>query len=343
MFRKIAFILLATILVFTVLSYYFPVIPYVYEQGEGQIKMVMNAKPIDKLLEDSDFPDSLKLRLMQTQEIRSFAFDELGLKSNKNYTQYSQTNSTEVLILLTACEPYSFKNHEWSFPIAGTVSYKGFFNHERARSEEAVLIKEGYDTDLGRVSAWSTLGWFKDPVTSGMLKKSEGQLANLIIHELSHGTIYIKDNTELNENLATFIGNEGAKEYLKNKYGQDSNEVQKYLNQMHDEKVFAEFVLSCMNRLSSLYSNFPSDATDSFRSIRKYQMISGFYSEIDSLDLNDHQKAKRIFGNDPYPNNTFFTSFKRYQYKQDEIEAVYKSLNNDIVELVKHYKEIHKK
>ncbi len=342
MIRKIVIACLISILAGTAIFNSFPIVPYLLEQARGQAKMIFGARNIEAVLEDPAIPDSIKVKLKLIQEIRTFSIDELGLNANKNYTSYYAPKANDNLLLLTATKPYSFENYEWSFPIIGKVSYKGFFNHERAQTEMKELAAMDYDTDLGRVAAWSTLGWFKDPVTSGMLKRQEGQLADLIIHEISHGTIYIKDQTELNENIASFIGVEGARKFLKKKFGADSKELESYVSRQKDEKIFSEFVLDCMKRLETLYKSFPKDAEDSYKSIQKYILISQFYNEISNLPLTDPDRAKRIFGKDPYPNNTFFMSFKRYQFQQDEILEKFNELDKNIEKLIKYYKELYK-
>ena len=104
--------------------------------------------------------------------------------------------------------------YEWSFPFLGRVPYKGFFDRGAAIEEDSLLRLKGYDTGIGNIRGWSTLGWFKDPILSGMLENSEGALANLIIHELWHGTLYVKDSADFNENLASFAGEQGALLFL---------------------------------------------------------------------------------------------------------------------------------
>jgi predicted aminopeptidase len=123
---------------------------------------------------------------------------------------------------------FQLKAYEWDFPLIGSFSYKGFFNYDQALEEEDKIRKNGYDTSIDEIAGWSTLGWFKDPVLSDMLDRSSGSLANLIIHELTHGTLYVKDNVDFNENLASFVGDKGALIFLRHKYGENSKEYHEY-------------------------------------------------------------------------------------------------------------------
>jgi predicted aminopeptidase len=115
---------------------------------------------------------------------------------------------------------------EFHFPIIGNFTYKGFFDSTMATQELKIWKQKGYDTDLGQGIAYSTLGWLPEPILSSMLFYSEGKLASLIIHEMTHGTIFVKNEHETSENLANFIGEYGAKRYLKAKYGNESDEYQ---------------------------------------------------------------------------------------------------------------------
>ena len=186
-------------------------------QLRGQMTILAEARPIDEVLEDPTFPDSLKTKIHLIQEVRQFAVEELELVDSKNYTTIYDQKGRDVLWNVSACEPYELKPYKWSFPILGSFSYKGFFDLEKARQERGVLDSLGLDTNIRAVGAWSTLGWFQDPILSNMLYRKEGDLAELIIHELTHATIFVKDSLTFNENLASFIGTEGAKLFLEKK------------------------------------------------------------------------------------------------------------------------------
>ena len=187
---------------------------YGFNQGIGQLNIIWKAKPLDHYLKDDSYPDSLKSKIRLINEIKQFAVDSLGIFPSKNYTKMYDQQGIAGMYVVTACEPYALKSYKWSFPIVGDFAYKGFFKKRRAVKEVKSLKKDGYDTDIGEVNAWSTLGWFKDPVMSSMLNKNEGQLASLLIHELTHSTIFVKNDVQFNENLASFIGDKGALLFL---------------------------------------------------------------------------------------------------------------------------------
>lgn len=189
---------------------YWDLIIYGIRQGKGQLNIVWNAKPVDEFLKDPDFPDSLKAKLTLINEVRKYAIDSLGLKDTKNYKTLYDQKGREIMWVVTACEPFRLKAKEWVFPVLGAVPYKGFFNEQRAIDLKKELEQQGWDVSIRNPGGWSTLGWFTDPILSKMLERSVGDLANLIIHEMSHATIFVKDSIDFNENLATFIGDRGT-------------------------------------------------------------------------------------------------------------------------------------
>lgn len=314
--RKILFFSIA-LLLFSAIRYR-ELIGYGINQLRGQLSIVMNAREIDEVLKDQSIPDSIKYKLNLIQEIKKFAVDSLGIKESKNYSTYYDQQGKPSIWVITASEPFAMRPFEWNFPFLGSVSYKGFFEREKGLPELEELKKKGYDVDYGTAGGWSTLGWFKDPVLSGMLRKKEGRLAELIIHELTHGTIYISNNVDYNENLATFIGEEGAKLFINNKFGKESPQMKEYLAFQEDEKIFGDYMITSALRLDSLYNHLDLKvpAEENYR--RKYFLIKDIILNINKLPLNNPERYQFKFPGDHLPNNSFFMSFKRYRKKQTD-------------------------
>ena len=174
----------------------FRLVAYGITQLKGQLSIVWHAKPIAEALSDPAFPDSLKQKLKLVEEIKKFAIDSLGLRATENYSTLYDQQGKALLMNLTAAEKFELKAYTWNFPLLGEVSYKGFFDFKKGKSEAEELERKNYDVEYSSVSAWSTLGWFRDPIFSGMLKRNEGQLAELIIHEMTHATIYLKSSVD---------------------------------------------------------------------------------------------------------------------------------------------------
>jgi predicted aminopeptidase len=192
---------------------------YILTQAQGQLRVLLNSQSIDKLLADPGVPAEIKLKLLLVRDIKTFGEQHLGLKRSSNYESFYDTKGQPITYIVSACRKDRFVPYTWWFPIVGDVPYKGFFHREDALAEADALRSEGYDVSLGTAAAYSTLGYFPDPVLSTMLDYPEEQLVALILHELTHGTIYLPGGTDFNEGLASFVGWQGALEFARLQYG----------------------------------------------------------------------------------------------------------------------------
>src|SRR5687768_15686019 len=222
--------------------------------------------------------------------------------------------------VVMASEPFRLKAKEWHFPVIGSVPYKGFFDKQKAIKLRDELIAEGWDVNIRNPGGWSTLGWFTDPILSDMLERSEGDLANLIIHEMSHATIFVKDSIDFNENLATFIGDRGTEKFLLSVYGPDSKEYTTYMNEDRDYVKFSNHMLRGAEKLDSLYRELDQRLPVEKKSRVKRQMIQRIVTSLDTLSLSSNASKPSLRFNEKLPNNAYFMNFMRYQAKQDMFE-----------------------
>ncbi len=304
------FVLALTVIIF------WDLVVYGVRQGYGQLYIVWNARPVEEFLKDPDFPDSLKVRLKLIDEVREYAIDSLGLKDTKNYKTLFDQKGEEVMWVVMACEPFELKPKEWNFPVLGAVPYKGFFNKSRAISLRDELEKEGWDVIIRNPGGWSTLGWFTDPILSKMLNRSEGDLANLIIHEMSHATIFVKDSIDFNENLATFIGDRGAEKFLIDRYGENSREYITYMGEDEDYLKYVDHMLRGAQSLDKLYNGMNATETTEKKLLLKETAIRGIVESLDTLTLALNTKPSERF-KEKLPNNAYFMNFRQYQSKQN--------------------------
>jgi len=293
-------------------------------QGIGQAKVILESRPVEEVLADDQFPDSLKAKLHLVQEIREFAIDSLGINDSENYKSVYDQHGKPILWVVSGCPPYQLEAHKWDYPFLGALGYKGFFDLEKAKREERELQKMSLDTDVGEVGAWSTLGWFNDPILSSMLNKSPGSLARLIIHELTHATLYVSGNADYNENLATFVGDNGAILFLKSKYGVNSKEYKDYMGRLADIELYSAHVLGGAMKLDSLYETFDEHTPEKEKSTGKEGMIRHIISSSDTLNFYNASRYARIRKADFLPNNTFFMSFKMYREEQSVFEKEFR-------------------
>ena len=313
--KRTLWVLLSLVVVLIII--YHELILYGLQQGYGQFNIIWNAKPVTEFLNDPSFPDSLKARLELIKEIRKYAIDSLGLKDTENYKTLYDQKGEEVMWVVLASKPFELKPKEWNFPVIGSVPYKGFFKKERAENLQQELEKEGWDVIVRNPGAWSTLGWFTDPILSKMLTRSEGDLANLIIHEMSHATIFVKDSVEFNENLATFIGDRGAEQFLIHKYGRIGKEYLTYLQEDDDYLKYVDHMLRGAKLLDSLYATMREFDPISQKKMRKENLIREVVAAMDTLSLALNKEPSARFKN-RLPNNAYFMNYRQYQAKQTE-------------------------
>lgn len=311
MIKKILLSISAILLILVIWQW--ELIGYGVRMGWGQLKIIRDAKPVETFINDPTFPDSLKSKLRLIADIRRFAIDSLGLKDTENYKTLFDQRGQEVLWVVQACGPFELKPKLWHFPIIGDFPYKGFFEKEKALAERKKLVEENYDVSVRNPGGWSTLGWFRDPILSDMLKQSEGGLAGLIIHEMVHATIFIKNDVDFNENLAEFIGDTASYNFLAYKYGKDSKQYQSYWHDDQDYRIYSQHILRGTLKLDSLYKTFKPEETFGSKKERKKMMIEKIVKSIDTLKLFEKRSAKT---SNWLPNNTYFMSVSLYQSKQ---------------------------
>lgn len=293
---------------------------YGWMQGKGQFEILWNAQPIEEVLTSNALADSLKAKLRLIAEIKRFAIDSLQLNGTDNYNTFYNQHGKPILWVLTAAERYRMEAKLWSFPVVGSFTYKGFFDEQKLKQEEQVVMKQGFDTDTSPVSAWSTLGWFRDPVLSSMLNRSEGSLANLIIHEMTHGTLFVKDNHEFNENLAEFVGHYGAVRFLTHQYGKDSPQLNKYLKRRVFNEKINQHVLRGAQKLDSLYRTFRPNFTSKQKDSLKYGLIRRIVQTSDTVLVGMPFTKKDLFDENNLPNNAYFIGYLTYRGQQNQFE-----------------------
>ncbi|WP_435354629.1 aminopeptidase [Emticicia sp. SJ17W-69] len=327
------------------LIYHYDSTIYAYRQAKGQLTIIFNTRPVSEVLVDKAYPDSLKNRIRLIQEIKKFAVDSLGLNPSKNYTTFYDQHQKPILWVITACEPFKLKAKKWHFPIIGTFSYKGHFEENIAKEEIAELKNNGYDTQLNEVSAWSTLGYLKDPILSSMLEKSEGRLASLIIHELTHGTLFVKNNIEFNENLADFVGDYGAIRFLESKFGKNSKELERYQFSKKYNDTYSQHLIRGAKKLDSLYNHFDKNLTLKLKKQEKNKLILNIINSTDTLLSNSFQsklinRKKWSLNDGNLPNNAYFIGYLTYQSKQNQFKDEFSiQFNKDFNKYLKYLKE----
>ena len=227
---------------------------YTLKQGTTMLGYLNRAVPLENLAAKETASEEDRAFVQKVNDIRRFAMEDLGLKESKNYTRYVELDRDYLAAVVSACAKDSFGRHEWWFPVVGKLPYKGFFNIDGARKERTKLEKKDLDVWVRGVDAFSTLGWFRDPLYSYMKKYSDEDLAELIIHELLHATVFLKNQTQFNEELAQFVGTEGARLYME-KTGRAAELTGAKEAAKADSDAFQSFIRDLITELDELYKS----------------------------------------------------------------------------------------
>lgn len=246
---------------------------YYLQQGGALWNTYSSAKDIRQLLNGSNLDPDTRRFLEKTLQIRDFGLS-LGLKDNANYTSYVELDRDYLAAVVSASRPLAFEPYLWWHLVVGSVPYQGYFDINQARAEARRLEAEGWDVWIRSVNAFSTLGWFRDPLFSYMKKYSIGQLADLLLHEQTHATIWVSGHADFNESLAVVVGRKGALSFLAETYGESSEEYLDYQGRLKANSEFLDLFLDLKKKLSEVYNSDRSDQqklADKQRIIREFQ------------------------------------------------------------------------
>lgn len=266
-----------------------------------------SARPMTKLLAEKKADSAEKAFFETVLAVKAYAGSRLGLAANRNYTEYLKINKDYLVDVVAACRPDTFCQFRWWFPFFGSFPYKGYFKRDDALAEARRLKKKGWDVTVGCVDGFSTLGFFRDPAYSFMVTRPLFSVVSLIIHEQVHATVYLKNQTEFNEEAATFIGDEGAMRFIAERYGGTSDAYQMALRQRHDEEVWQIKLGELYRSLAGIYSGniqreeklrLKSAAIDSFKTVLTRDYASLFktdhYKGVAAADINNAYLTVRM-------------------------------------------------
>ncbi len=203
---------------------------YLAQAGAGQDDIVTRSQDVDRLLSGERLPRRTRRLVAEIAEVKRYG-EGHGLRATHNYTKYARLDRPAAVWIVSACEPLRFRSKVWTFPIVGTITYLGWFHLDAANRAADELRKDGWDTDVRPASAYSTAGWFDDPLLSTMIGKGDdarGDLVNTVFHESTHATFFVPSQSRLNESVANFVGDRLAEKYMDEVAGRDSKETRAY-------------------------------------------------------------------------------------------------------------------
>lgn len=240
---------------------------YYGQSIRGQWELISKRQSIEALLADPQTPAMLRKKLHRVQQIRRFASVQLALPDNGSYRDYADLGRPFVVWNVFAARPLSMRLETWCFPVAGCVGYRGYFDETEARAYAATLVAQGLEIHVAGIGAYSTLGWFDDPLLNTVMGRSEARLAGLIFHELAHQRVYVPGDTAFNEAFASAVEQEGVRRWLT-----QNGDVQQIMDDARfrqHQGDFVDLVTATRDRLAGLYA---SELPEAQQSARKAQI-----------------------------------------------------------------------
>jgi predicted aminopeptidase len=303
-------------LFFMIAAYNFRPVLYFLKQGYGQIRILLNTDTIESYCESPLISDDEKESITLIKRIRDYSVDTLGYLPTGNFTSVYNDNQGPVLWAITASQAFEMKAYEWWYPFLGNLSYKGFFDKNAALKEYERLLELGLDVELGAVSAWSTLGWLNDPIMSSMLKRSKGDLCNLIFHELFHSTYYGPGKTDFNENIASFVAHKATQRFL----AKDTLSLRRYLQDYRDRKIYNDYILDQTQLLIQYYKSIKELPN---RLELKSKALHRIADSIHQLPLFKKEKFISRKNQIVSSKNAYFINYQQYDKMQDHLDTIF--------------------
>ena len=314
-------------------------IGYLLGSAYDQTGLLLAREPIQKVLADPNIDSEKKRKLSLTVEAHTYA-ESIGLKKTKSYTSYVELGRPYVTYVVSAAEKNRLEHYFWSFPLVGKLPYKGYFEKDKAQELAQQMRDKNYDVYVRGVSAYSTLGWFYDPILSSMLNYRDHDLVETLIHELLHATVFIKDATDFNERIANFVGNKGAIDFYKKREGENSETVKAILAERHDDQLFSEFITAEVHNLDIWYKErsqpgapllSEGERIERIKSIQikfikdiRPKISPGFRKDFETAELNN---AKLLL-------------FKLYDNNPAQLEKLYLKYDQTLSKFVNYLKSL---
>ena len=301
---------------------------YYWQAMNGQLEILQKRRPIETVLEDPAVPEAAKSRIRLAMHVQAFAISDLDLPAKGSYRYYADLGRPFVSWLVVAAPPLEMTEHTWCYPIVGCLGYRGYFHKEDALKLADGMRKQGFDVLVRAVRAYSTLGWFDDPLLNTFVQQDELDLMATLIHEQAHRRVWVNGDTDFNESFAGFVEQEGLKRYLESKEERAKGGPElmaRYRAYKADRDRFQEIALAARRKLADLYASSLSDPEKLARkAVYLDEIRQDYQKQRSSFKLLDYDEW---FG--PRLNNAYLAGITQYQMRIDAFAELFKEQGND--------------
>jgi predicted aminopeptidase len=304
----------------------FYVLRAAYEEG----KILWRREPIPQYLENPDLGPEVQDKLKLVLAVREYARDVLKLNVGGSYSSYSYVDRPDLTHILTAAPRTELRPYTWWFLIVGRVPYKGYFSKEEAGAAAKELEAEGYDTNIRTSAAFSTLGWFDDPLLSHLLRYDKVTLADVVFHELFHNTLYVKGAGHFNESVANFVGGRAAIDFFRDRFGAGSAEHERAIRAWEEELEFSEFIEKFAAALDELYAR---KIPEEDKLLLRQQVFARGKEEWSEWVTKHPTHRFRNFSKQPL-NNAVIIHYMLYLKNLKSFEALYQAEGQNLVRVI---------
>jgi len=304
----------------------FYVLRAAYEEG----KILWRREPIPQYLENPDLGPEVQDKLKLVLAVREYARDVLKLNVGGSYSSYSYVDRPDLTHILTAAPRTELRPYTWWFLIVGRVPYKGYFSKEEANAAAKELEAEGYDTNIRTSAAFSTLGWFDDPLLSHLLRYDKVTLADVVFHELFHNTLYVKGAGHFNESVANFVGGRAAIDFFRDRFGAGSAEHERAIRAWEEELEFSEFIEKFAAALDELYAR---KIPEEDKLLLRQQVFARGKEEWSEWVTKHPTHRFRNFSKQPL-NNAVIIHYMLYLKNLKSFEALYQAEGQNLVRVI---------
>jgi predicted aminopeptidase len=302
---------------------------YVVRSAYFQAELLRSRTPVEEVRATQDLSEKHLAALDRIADVKAYGA-EIGLKATENYETIA-VDWNRTIWNMSACPSLSFQPVTWRFPVVGKVPYLGFFRQQDADKWVERMKGEGHEVYLRTAGAYSTLGWFRDPILPGMLEWKDQRLADTVLHELAHATLWVPGSVKFNESFANFIGETASFRYLSKRFGEEHEIYTNATSFQRDLAVWREILRGLYQDLDAVYSD--PDRSDEDKMTARASLYASLTQRVESADLTQRDRFIEAVRKGPW-NNARLVQYRTYNHKREWFQAVLDKEGGDILRFI---------